>query len=79
MIFLFREQVKVLESYHKILSYACFGSVAGTVDFFSSRQYVSDLWKETVQMSGCFGLMCSVAPRGEQLEQLVSSVSWSDM
>lgn len=43
--------------------------------FFSSRQYVSDLWTETVQMSGCFGLMCSVAPRGEQLEQLVSSVS----
>lgn len=33
MIFLSREQVKVLESYHKILSYACFGSVAGTVGF----------------------------------------------
>lgn len=27
------EQVKVLESYHNILSYACLGSVAGTVGF----------------------------------------------
>lgn len=33
MTFLFREQVNVLESYHNILSYACLGSVAGTVGF----------------------------------------------
>lgn len=35
------------------------------------------LWKETVQMSACFDVQCSVAPpRGEECEQVVSRVWW---
>ncbi len=35
------------------------------------------LWKETVYVSGCFGVQSSVAPsRGEEWEQAVSRVRW---
>lgn len=49
---------------------------------FKYKQYVSvgvtqcdSLWEETVQMSACFGMKCSVAPTsGEELEEVVCRV-----
>lgn len=61
---------------------ARFGSAAVIVDVLSTNTesvgvtQSDGLWEETVQMSACFGMKCSVAlTSGEEVEQVVCSMS----